>query len=87
MGDAARPEGGLDGSINTSGPVGGPFRPGHARAVGAAVEVATRLHAVADHPHAARYSDVGARAWIARSKLSKVPKVRASPPDIVTRNA
>ena len=33
------------------GPVRGPFGPGHARAVGAAVESAVRLHAMADHLH------------------------------------
>ena len=34
-------------------PVGDPFCSGHARAVGAAVEVAIHLHTVADHLHAA----------------------------------
>ena len=40
-------------SVNGSGPVGDAFGPRHARAVGAAVEVALRLDAVADHLHAA----------------------------------
>jgi hypothetical protein len=35
------------------GSVGDPFDPGHARAVGAAVEAAVRLHAVTDHLDAA----------------------------------
>ena len=39
--------------IGASGPVGDPLGAGHARAVGAAVEVAVRLDAVADHPHPA----------------------------------
>jgi hypothetical protein len=39
-------------SVNGSGPVGDAFRAGHARTVGAAVEVTVRLDAVADHLHA-----------------------------------
>jgi hypothetical protein len=40
-------------SVNGSGPVGDALRAGHARAVGAAVEVAVRLYAVAYDLHAA----------------------------------
>jgi hypothetical protein len=41
------------------GSVRDPFRPGHARAVSAAVEVTIRLHAVADDLHAAVLADGG----------------------------
>ncbi len=41
------------------GPVGDPLGPGHARAVGAAVEVAVRLDAVADHLHPAEFANGG----------------------------
>src|SRR5215216_1361452 len=41
------------------GPVGDPFGTGHARAVGATVEMTIRLHAVTDDLHAAVLADRG----------------------------
>jgi hypothetical protein len=56
---------------------------GFAGGIGTAERASLSLHAVTDHP-AAQCSQVGARAWIAHSKLSKVCE---SPPDMVISKA